>query len=119
MLSRRMILRGVGGFALALPFLPSLAEREALAKGATGKPRLFWFGTDHGGAYDSNMFPSDSLLNTTATAVPGHTVHAGQLAATVNNGTATLSPILRASSSTLTPALVGKMNVFRGLDVPF
>jgi hypothetical protein len=119
MLSRRMILRGVGGFALALPFLPSLAEREALAKGATGKPRLFWFGTDHGGAYDSNMFPSDSLLNTTATAVPGHTVHAGPLAATVNNGVATLSPILSASSSTLTPALVGKMNVIRGLDVPF
>ncbi len=118
-LSRRMLLRGVGGFALALPFLPSLAEKRAEAAPTGARPRLFWLGTDHGGAFDANMFPSDSLLTNHAAAVAGHTVSSGRLAATVNGSTSSLSPILSASSSALTPRLVGKMNVIRGLDVPF
>lgn len=118
-LSRRMLLRGAGGFALALPFLPSLAEKRAYAGPTGARPRLFWLGTDHGGAFDANMFPSDSLLTSRASAMTGHTVASGRLSATVSGATASLSPILRASSSALTPRLVGKMNVIRGLDVPF
>lgn len=118
-LSRRMLLRGAGGFALALPFLPSLTERRAQAAPTGARPRLFWLGTDHGGAFDANMFPGDALLTNHANVVPGHAVASGRLAAAVAGGVASLSPILRASSSALTPRLVGKMNVIRGLDVPF
>ena len=59
-LSRRHFLQGFGGSFLALPFLPSIAE------GAPGDPSekfmvMFW--SNHGGIYDSNMYP---LINNPA-----------------------------------------------------
>jgi hypothetical protein len=118
-INRRMVLRGAAGFTLALPFLPSLVAKEAKAAPVTARPRLFWFGTDHGAAFDSNMFPPDAMLTNQATFIPGHLVTSGTLAASSSGTSASLSPILSASSATLTPKLVGKMNVLRGLDVPF
>lgn len=118
-LSRRMVLRGAAGFTLALPFLPSLVEKEAVAAPVTARPRLFWLGTDHGGAFDTNMFPADALLTQQATFLSGHTVRSGALAATTSGGSASLSPVLSAKSASLTAQLLGKMNVLRGLDVPF
>jgi hypothetical protein len=117
-LGRRSVLRGAAGFALALPVLPSLLEKDAAAA-VTARPRLFWLGTDHGGAFDSNMFPPDSMLTNQATFLPTHAVRSGALAAATSGGRASVSPVLNASSSTLTPKLITKMNVLRGLDVPF
>ena len=117
MMSRRMVLMGAGGFALAVPFLPSLLEGSAKASGTPARPRMFWFGTDHGGCWDSNFYPT-SPLTQTATAVPGHTVNAGALAPSTSGGKTTISPVLSASSSVLTVGLVKKLNVLRGLDLP-
>jgi hypothetical protein len=116
--NRRQFLRGAGGIALGLPFLPSLLERTARAASPL-RPRLFWMGTDHGGCWDSNIFPDTSILTTQATATAGHTVASGPLVGTTANGVTTLSPVLSASSSLLTPSLIAKMNVLRGLDIPW
>jgi hypothetical protein len=119
--SRRQLLRGAAGFSLALPFLPSLAEKTAFAGDPVyaRKPRLFWFGTDHGGAYETNMFPDPSVLTSTLDLFPDHKVASGPLTAKVDGNRSVLSPILSASSSVLTDRLVAKTNVLRGLDVPF
>jgi hypothetical protein len=120
-ISRRQVLKGAGGFALSLPFMASLAETSALGGDPVYKrrPRLFWFTTDHGAAFETNMFPDPSLLTSKANLFPDHSVASGVLKATVAAGQAVLSPILSAKASTLTDRLVGKMNVLRGLDVPF
>jgi hypothetical protein len=117
-ISRRMVLTGIGGAALAIPLLPSLLEKPAAAGSPITRPRFMWFGTDHGGCWDQNFFPT-SVLTQTATAAPGHTVNAGALAPTTASGRTTLSAVLNASSTTLTPTLTRKLNVLRGLDVPF
>jgi hypothetical protein len=119
-ISRRHVLRGAAGFTLALPFLPSLAEGQSLGTPNFGKkPRLFWFGTDHGGAFEANMFPDPSMATSSMDLFPDHKVASGVLKAQVSGGRSTVSPILSASSTALTDKLVGKMNVLRGLDVPF
>ncbi len=118
---RRHFLAGAGGFALAIPFLGSL-EKMARAGAPAVQPRYFYFGTDHGGCWDQNFFPQvTATQSTTVPGVPGHTVSAGPLAVTAAGGTATMggSKVLTASSSALTPALVAKMNILRGLDVPW
>ncbi len=117
-MSRRMVLSGIGGAALAIPFLPSLLEKPARAGNPLSRPRFMWFGTDHGGCWDQNFFPTRALTPT-ASAAPGHTVNAGALAPSTAGGKTSLSAVLSASSSTLTAALTKKMNVLRGLDVPF
>ncbi len=116
-LGRRHLLAGAAGFTLAIPFLSSV-EKPARAGNPTARPRYFYLGTDHGGCWDANYFPT-SPTPKQATVVPGHTVASGALSASVAGGRATLSPVLNAASSALTPALVAKMNVLRGLDVPW
>jgi hypothetical protein len=116
---RRHFLAGLGGFALAIPFLPSL-EKSARAAPSSVPPRFFYLATNHGGCWDSSFFPQTPL--TTQQAVPGapaHTVSSGALAATSSGGKTSLSTVLSASSGTFTSSLVAKMNVLRGLDVPF
>ena len=56
--NRRVMLRGLGGAAVAAPFLPSVAEREAKAQGttATAPKRLIVFYT-HYGCLTSRWFP--------------------------------------------------------------
>ena len=116
-LGRRHFLAGVGGFALAIPFLPSL-EKQANADAAAARPNFFYLGSDHGGCWDNHFFPTSATPNS-APVVSGHSVSSGALTATVNDGKASLSAVLNASSSTLSSALVAKMNVLRGLDVPW
>src|SRR5260370_16231237 len=120
-ITRREVLRGTGGFALALPFMVSLAEKSALGGDPVyrRRPRLFWFTTDHGAAFETNMFPDPSLLTSKASLLPEHSVSSGALRATLAADRAVLSPILSAKASALTDRLIGKMNVLRGLDVPF
>lgn len=115
--SRRLFLRGVGGAALALPFLPSLAERPAKAGPQTTR-RLIAIRNEHGGVLRSNMFPADATLTESAP-YAGYSVRRGDLALSVDGATASLSPILSAPSDRLTPALVQKMNVLSGLDLPY
>ncbi len=120
-IGRRHFLAGVGGFALAIPFLESL-EKKARAGGPSVQPRYFYFATDHGGCWDTSFFPQVTTTQSMAVpGVPGHTVSAGPLAVAAAGGTATLggSKVLTASASTLTASLVAKMNVLRGLDVPW
>jgi hypothetical protein len=117
--TRRHFLRGVGGFALAIPFLPSL-ERAARAAAAPPIKRFVAFTTNHGGALGVDLHPNPAIL-TQSQALGFQTVRRGALmdALTTSAGTAQLSPILSAASTALTPALVKKMNVLRGLMVPF
>jgi hypothetical protein len=118
-IGRRHFLQGVGGFALAIPFLPSL-ERSARAAGPPVQPRYFYIENNHGGCWDNNFYPSMALPNSQPVpGIAGHTVSSGPLAPTTANGRTTLSAVLNASSTVLTPALVAKMNLLRGLDVPW
>lgn len=117
--SRRQLLRGAAGATLALPFMPSLLGREALAKTPARPPRLLWLTTDHGAAFEGAMFPTSTPLTAQATVVPGHTVGAGPLVSTMQNGARVVSPILSAPSADFPTSLAQKMNVLRGLDVPW
>jgi hypothetical protein len=116
-LGRRHFLLGLGGAALAIPFLPSL-EKPARAGAGMARPRFFYLGTDHGGCFDTSFFPTTPTPQA-ATVTSSHAVHAGPLKAAVSGGKASLSPVLTADATKLTPGLVAKMNVLRGLDVPW
>ncbi|HEY5376067.1 MAG TPA: DUF1552 domain-containing protein [Polyangiaceae bacterium] len=116
-LGRRHFLTGLGGFALAIPFLPSL-EKQASGASAAARPNFFYLGSDHGGCWDDNFFPTSAMPNSVQ-AASGHTVTSGPLSAPVSGGTARMSAVLNASSAALSSALVAKMNVLRGLDVPW
>lgn len=118
MISRRQVLRGAGGAILAIPFLPSLLSREALAKPPARPPRLLWLTTSHGGAFEASMFPNQTL-STTEVVHSGHTVRSGTLTSTTQGADRRVSPILSAPSNVFTSALLGKMNVLRGIDIPF
>src|SRR6187401_35339 len=120
-ISRRQMLLGLAGTAVALPVLPSLLTRTAYGADPVfaRPPRLYWVTTDHGGAFEASMFPSTSLLTTSQALYSDHTVRSGALAATTSGTDTVLSPVLRAPSSSLSAAMVAKMNVLWGLDVPF
>lgn len=118
-LTRRQVLRGMGGFTVALPFLPSLlSSDEARAAGTAAPRRFIALRSEHGGVLGSNMYPSNATL-TEAQNYAGYQVRRGALAASQSGSTSALSPVLTASSTTLTPSLVAKLNVLRGLDLPF
>lgn len=111
--TRRFFLKGAGGAVLALPMLPSLlTASEARAQTATPNKYFVGFMTHHGGIKASNMYPADSTL-TESMSYAGHTINRGAL----NTGSTALSPVL--TSSLLTPSLVSKLNVMRGLDITF
>jgi len=59
--NRRILLRGLGGAAVAAPFLSSIMEKEAKAQGMTATPpkRLIVFFTYHGCLTDK-WFPAKS-----------------------------------------------------------
>jgi hypothetical protein len=117
MRGRRHFLRGVGGSMLAIPFLPSLLPRTARAQTAA-RPRFFVnMSTPNGGGWAENMFPGDTML-TESTSYAGRMIQRGDLTPVVSGGTAALSPILTASSSTLTPSILSRMNVIAGFDMP-
>jgi hypothetical protein len=116
---RRHFLRGASGFALALPFLPSLLPRSAQAQAAPRAPRFIALGTQHGGVWLQNMFPKDSTLTEQTNLYSDHTIRRGALTLGSDGSKASLAPVLSAASSRFTSGLASKMNVIRGLDVPF
>jgi hypothetical protein len=117
--SRRQFLVGTGGFTLALPFLPSLFANTAKAQAYTQLPRFVGMATHHGAAWGPNMFPAESLLTNTQNLYTDHAVKSGALKATVNGSNASLCKVLTANSQRLSDKIVAKLNVLRGLDVPF
>ncbi len=119
--SRRQVLRGLGGFTLALPFLESLSRKKATAGEApyAEHPRFVCMTTQHGAVWGANMFPADAVASNSFDLYSGHTGHWGPLSAGINGSDASLSPTLTGPASQLSPTIVSKMNVLRGLDVPF
>lgn len=115
---RRHFLRGVGAFTLALPFMPSLLPR-ASAQASVRKPRFIAMATQHGGIWGSNMYPADRTLTQLTDLYSDHDIRRGDLTLSTEGSRASLSPVLSASTSALTSALASKMNVIRGLDLPF
>lgn len=120
-ITRRQLLLGAGGAALALPVLPSLLEKTAYGQDPVyrRKPRLYWLCTDHGAAFESNLFPAPALASQRQALFGDHEIGSGALTSTQSGDTRVVSPILSASASRFSPALLGKMNVLYGLDVPF
>jgi hypothetical protein len=120
-ITRRQFLLGTAGVTVGLPVLPSLLTKSAYGADPTftRAPRLYWLTSEHGGAFESSMFPVASLLKDSRSLYSDHTVRAGALATTTDGDESVLSDILRAKSSVFTAQLVSKMNVLWGLDVPF
>lgn len=119
--ARRQVLRGAGGFTMALPFLPSLLTKRAYgADPIVAAPKRFLcLASDHGNVLGPAMFPSDTTLRATQYARPDHVVRQGSLRPSQSSAVmADLSPVLRAPPSQLSGYLAAKMNVLRGLDVP-
>jgi hypothetical protein len=148
-LSRRHFLRGAGGFALAIPFLPSLLTKEALA--ATASPKRFiYFHSSHGALRPQWLFPfrNDGMSPVGSTsqywAVPNlaefvggarttvsmstqqlysnHMIRRGALSGLLYsaNGRTGISPVLSsATSGRMSAALIAKMHLHEGLDVPW
>lgn len=117
--SRRQVLLGTGGLVLGLPLLPSLlTAREAKAAETSFKPRFVAFATQHGGIWEQHMYPAFNVL-TQQQMFAGHEVRAGQLLRTVNGARAQISPVLSGDAAALSADLVTKMNVIRGVDIPF
>ena len=117
-ISRRMLLRGLGGFTLALPFLPSLDSREAKAGPVTGPRRYIALRTEHGGVLGQDLYPLDATL-TKSQPYAGYDVRRGDLKLSVQGSRAGLSAALTAGSDRFTQALANKMNLLRGLDIPY
>ncbi len=120
-ITRRQLLFGAGGAMLALPVLPSLLTKTAYGQDPTytRKPRLYWLCTDHGAAFETSMFPSPSLATSKHLLFGDHEIGSGALTSTLSAGTRAVSPILSGSASRFSEALLSKMNVLYGLDVPF
>ena len=120
-ITRRQMLLGTGGVMLALPVLPSLLEKTAFGQAPTykRKPRLYWLCTDHGAAFESSLFPAAALATNRQAVYADHEMGAGALTSTVSGESRVVSPILSAKSSSFSDALLSKMNVLYGLDVPF
>src|SRR5690606_37520059 len=120
-ITRRQVLVGAGGFSLGLPFLPSLVPGPAFAQDPefVQPPRFFMLTSDHGGVFESAMFPDESLLTETLDLYSGHQISQGTLVRSVSGERAEVAPMLSGAADVLTEALVGKMNVLRGLDIPF
>jgi hypothetical protein len=120
-LTRRMFLRGTGA-TFAIPFLPSLASRAFASEDPSAQVgrRFFTLRTDHGDVWGDNMYPSDTLL-TNQMPYAGRTVNYGLLPTHPSEGADKLiwSPVCTASPEYLTPNVAGKMNILRGIDVPF
>jgi hypothetical protein len=119
--TRRQLLMGIGGATLALPVLPSLLTKTAFGQDPTytRKPRLFWVTTDHGGAFESSMFPDQNLLTGQTQLFSDHSVRHGALSGAVSGSNRMVSKVLSGSAARFSEALMAKMNVLYGLDVPF
>ncbi len=119
--SRRQVLRGVGGFSIGLPLLPSLFPRRAdgAEPGLGGDKFFVAAATQHGAIGEGSMYPAASTLTQSMQIHPDHNVKYGPLVSRVDGADRVLSAVMRAPSSKFSERLVSKMNVLRGFDIPF
>jgi len=91
---------------------------RAYANDPGAVPKCFFaLGTDHGGVWGRNMYPDDGILNQQMD-YAGRTVRYGALPTGVDPaGNISLSPMCTARA--LTPNLVSKFNILRGVDIPY
>ena len=118
-LGRRMFLTGMSGALLAIPVLPSLLSEKEARAGTTNTKFFVHMRTPHGGIGVEDMWPTAaSALTDTSTSLYAYPIRRGNLRAPVDsNGNAIISNVLSAPSSVLTPSIVAKMNILRGLDI--
>lgn len=117
--SRRWFLQGVGGATLAIPAMTSLLPPKEARAALAGQGRIFiGVMSQFGGVWTPRMFPT---LPTGAESMTyrGRSVRRGMLAAQQSGGNTSLSEVLTAPSALLSPALVAKMSLLQGLDIPF
>ncbi len=93
--------------------------RSAQAQSYQALPRFVCIASPHGAVFGSNFYPSESLLTERMALYADHTVRRGTLATTVSGGRASLSKVLNASSDKLSSSVLSRLNVVRGLDIPF
>lgn len=121
--SRRFFLRGLGGFTLALPFLPSLAPARADGRDMTPSvpPRFVAMTTNHGAIFQDNQVPTPATWDEERTLFEDYVVRRVGLdqVRQVNGSDAELAPIYRAPSDELTDSIVRKMNLLTGLTIPW
>ncbi len=115
--NRRQFLRSASGATLAIPFLPSLVK-DAKAQDASMPKFFVAMAYENGGIWGQNMYPSDGVLSET-TSYAGRAVRHGDLAGSISDGNRVLCPALTAPETLLTPTLLSKVNVLRGLDIPW
>lgn len=119
-ISRRQVLRGVGGFIVALPFLESLAApRNSRAEEAPPVRKRFACVMNFHGNLRPQTIEWDQPTPRTEQLFSGHTIRAGDLAPRYEGGRVVFSSALQAPSDVLTDRLLRKMNVYRAIDVPF
>ncbi len=138
-LSRRHLLQGAGGFALALPFMPSLMS-QAHAQSIPKPKFLVLMAHGHGGVSAENTYPVNATVSANLTSstlyaamngAPKHDIVSGDLLSLkrthaqtaasrsqvikdFDNGAARISPMI---GSFVPDALLAKMNLLCGLDV--
>ena len=120
-IGRRMFLLGAGGAIMAVPFMPSLLSRAFASEPATGTvpKRFLAMSTMLGEVWGKNMYPDEALL-TESLEYAGRMIRYGDLPTQANaSGRVEFSPVCSADATLMTPALAGKFNVLRGLDIPY
>jgi hypothetical protein len=112
------VLKGLGA-TVAIPVLPSLlGSTRAEAQASTG--RFFVnLGTHHGAAWDDNFYPASPPSGVETRTYAAREIRRYRLAGVAQGGDVSVSPVLTASATRLTPGLLEKMWVLRGLDVPW
>ena len=115
-IGRRQFLMGTAGATLALPFLPSLLSGDAQAAGPDTRKRFVAMATRHGGVWPEYMYPDDSLLMA-GQDYAGHEVRWGDIGFSQRGDIGHISSVL--SGKGLSAPLAQKMNILRGIDVPF
>jgi hypothetical protein len=116
--SRRWFLRGAAGTTLAIPAMPSLLSPSE-AKAATAGGKIFiGVMSAYGGVWSKKMFPTMGS-NADSMTYAGRKIRRTALTGSVTGGNTVLSEVLTAPSSVLTPALVQKMSLLQGIDIPF
>lgn len=120
-IARRQFLKGLGGFTLGLPFLPSLLPGKAYAQASTfmGPRRFVAMTSGHGGVLRSSTYPTNPGAQTTATVTGDYLVRNSALTRQVSGTDAFFSELYKAPASEFTAQVASKMNLLRAVSVPW